>query len=108
MPDIPHIAFPPRLAGSRLVTFEQDTPEEVQACVITLLRTPKGWSDEEQLRDMGLNRQAFRRGGPDLTEISNQITTFEPRTEATLAQEHPELLNDALADLNVRLATPGA
>lgn len=108
MPDIPHIAFPPRLTGTRLLTYEQDSPEEIKQCVLNLLRTPRGWSDEDDLQEMGLAGQKFRRGGPDLVEISAQIDKYEPRAEATVINDRPELLNDALAEIGVRLTTtPG-
>lgn len=105
MAGVPHIKFPPRLAGTRLKTFDQDSPEEVQACVINLLLTPPGLSDEEDLRGMGLANQAFRRGGPDLVEIERQIQKYERRTETILLTERPELLDEAMRRINVRLAT---
>ena len=109
MPDISHMAWPPRLAGTRLVTYEQDSPEEIKQCVINLLRTPRGWSDEDDLQEMGLAGQVFRRGGPDLVEIGAQITRFEPRVDLDTDDVTVRLNEDgSIADVNVRLTNPGA
>jgi hypothetical protein len=41
--DVPHIAFPMRLTDAgELATTEQDSINEVQQCVLVLLRTPLG------------------------------------------------------------------
>lgn len=105
MADIPHLKWPLQLTGTRFKTFEEDSPEEVQQCVINLLRTPVGFSDEEELVDMGLTQQEFKRGGPDLGEIEHQVMRFEPRTDPTLTDDRTDLLDDAFREIGVRLAT---
>lgn len=107
MTDIPHLIFPLRRAGNRMVVAEQNDPAEIKACVINIVRTPVGFSDEEELRGMGLAQQIFRRGGPDLAEIERQIETYEPRVDALVDGGDPADLNDAFREIGVQIANPG-
>lgn len=95
------LQFPLLLVNGRFATFEQGSPKDVAQCVAVLMRTPRGFRDD--LPDLGIDRLAFRRNGPDLDEIERQITTYEPRAVA-LVESDPSLLEDALSEVGVKLA----
>ena len=102
MAEIPHLRFPLELDGvGKLRVIEQDSLDDIEQCVLAILRCPLGLSDA--LPDMGLTYQPFYEGGADVSEIQEQLATYEPRTDA-LVEEDPDRLNDALAVVNVRLA----
>jgi hypothetical protein len=105
MPEPQHIAFPLQVVNGQLLTVDQDSPEDVATCVRTMLNTPLGWSDTPRLADMGLTRQEFRMGGPDLGEINGMLERHESRERIEVLQARPDLLDEALSVVNVRLAS---
>lgn len=76
-------------ATGRLVTVEQDTDAEIAQCVYALLATEPG--QRVELPEYGLEDQAFREGGADLTEIRAEIEEWEPRAEALTDDEIDDL-----------------
>ena len=42
MADVPHLKVPLALAGSAFAVVEQDSPEEIEQCVLAVLKTPVG------------------------------------------------------------------
>lgn len=61
MADVPHLAWPFRLAGNRLVQVEQDSLEDVQQSVYAYLATPLG--SRPLSPDFGIDDPTF---GPGL------------------------------------------
>lgn len=102
MAEAPHLSWPLRLAGSRLATVDQDSPDEISQRVWALMRTPRGW--REEYPDMGVNT-LFRDGGADLVEIARQLDSYigpEGTIDATVEQD-PESIQDALAEVGIEL-----
>jgi phage baseplate assembly protein W len=80
--DVPHIAFPMRLdAAGALVTNEQDSLDEVQQCVLVLLRTPLG--ARPLAPGVGVADPTFTDGiDPEaLTATLTNVETGEPRAD---------------------------
>jgi phage baseplate assembly protein W len=81
---VPKLAFPFRLSasGKRALCVEQDSVEEIVACVEVLLRTELG--SRVEAPTYGISDQAFRQGGASLNEIRNAIAMWESRADVTL------------------------
>lgn len=100
MTEIPQLALPLRLAGTRLAELEQGSRRDLQQRVAVLCLTPLGWLDNEP--GFGLADQTFRKTGPDLPEIERQIATYVPEADA-LVTEDVSALNEGLARVGVRV-----
>lgn len=100
--DTPHLAYPFQLlgGGARVAVVEQDSPEEVAACVELLMRTPPGARIDSP--DMGVPEQTFLQGGADLPQIAQLVSQWEPRALTELSQR-PDLLDDMLYRVRIDL-----
>jgi phage baseplate assembly protein W len=87
-------------------TVEQDSQEEIEACVENVLLTPLGsrnWQPEYGISDQTFNeRDATTGGGADLHEIQNAISLYEPRAEYLLERD-PTLLYQWQEDIDLIL-----
>lgn len=82
MPELPHLAWPVRLAGTSLAVLEQDSLEEVTQCVAVLASIPAGtYIDTPEL---GWEDPTFTEGGPSAEHLAAAISEFEPRAAATI------------------------
>lgn len=95
----PHLKLPVQIIGGQYATVEQDSAQEIAQCVTAILRTPYGSRDDYP--DLGLEDQTFLTD-LDLEEIRRQLETYEPRAD-TLVTERPDLLNEALAVVEVQV-----
>lgn len=103
MPDIPQLAFPPRVVNGELATVEQGTGADIIGQVHLLCLTPHGWfTQTDSDRDMGLYDQAHLAGGADMTEIARQIDTYVPDAQEALDGQLDQL-NPALSVVNARI-----
>lgn len=100
MPEIPTIAFPPRVINGELATLEQGSGADVAGQVHLLCLTPQGWLSS--IPDFGLAEQSHRAGGADLQELQRQIATYVPDADAAL-DEDPSALNEGLSVVGVRI-----
>jgi hypothetical protein len=88
---VPHIAVPLRKitradrSGQGLALHEQDSPEEVTACVFAVLNTRTGHRID--LPEFGTPGQAFRRGGADLAALERNVALWEPRADLIALRE---------------------
>lgn len=98
--DIPHLKFPLVLIGTKLGQVEQDSADDIQQCIATIVSTPLGHSDE--LPEMGLTRQEFYEGGADVQEIQQQLDAHEPRW-SDLVTEAPDRVDEALSIVSIRV-----
>jgi phage baseplate assembly protein W len=101
MADVPHLRFPLRLIGTKLDQVEQDSADDIQQCIATILSTPLGFSD--QLPKLGITDQTFYEGGADVQEIQQQLDQHEPRW-SDLVTEAPDRLDEALSIVSIRVA----
>jgi hypothetical protein len=88
---VPHIAIPLRRitrsdgSGQGFALAEQDSPEEVGACVFAVLNTRVGHRID--LPEFGTPGQAYRRGGADLAALERCVALWEPRADVMMLRE---------------------
>lgn len=100
MPEIPTLAFPPRIINGELATVEQGSADDTVGQVHLMCVTPQGWLTSEP--DFGLYAQQHLAGGADIDEIDRQITTYIPDADAAL-EGQLDLLNPALSIVGARI-----
>lgn len=93
MADTPHFTFPFEFG----VYNEQDSIEDVTACVAAILSCPVGFRVEEPT--FGISDQAFRQNGADLSELRGAVTRWEPRADTIIDQ----VIEDATATVTARV-----
>lgn len=91
MADIPHFTFPYQLGQAN----EQDSIEDLTACVAAILSCSQGHRVEEP--QFGITDQAFRQNGADLSELRAATTRWEPRAQTTADQ----IIDAAVANVNI-------
>lgn len=74
----------------RAQVVEQDSIDEVAACVYAVLATKRGERDEEP--SFGIEDQAFRQGGADLDEIHSAVESWEPRADILTEAQFDQLV----------------
>lgn len=101
MADIPHLAWPLRLANGTLATVEQDTLTDVTQCVNVLLHTPRG--ARVLLPDYGIEDPTFT-DGLDLDEVLEQVADYEERADVTVLELVDSDSGESTTRLQVDLA----
>jgi len=86
---IPQLDVPVRFAGNALAVVEQDTLDEIRACVEVILRTPVGSLLEQP--DFGIPDQSFSLNGADPAPILAAVQQWEPRATAVAAANNQTL-----------------
>lgn len=81
----PKLAVPLRMGSAGLARVEQDTSDEIAACVYALMATERGARLEEA--DYGVADPTFDPLPLDLGEALAQISIYEPRAEVETAQD---------------------
>lgn len=89
MADVPQFAFPPRIVNGRLLEVEQGQGDDLTGRVNVLCRTPPGWLDSRP--GFGLADQVFRKGGADVSYVSQQLQAWVPDAAATAAHDRSVL-----------------
>lgn len=84
-----HFALPFQLDGSSFVTVEQDSEEDITACIVGILRSRINYRDDRP--EFGISDPTYRQGGPDLETLRAVIDTFEPRADRVLSR-NPAML----------------
>lgn len=102
MADIPHLALPFRYEGGRPVVNEQDSIDDVSACVEAALRTRVGQRDEYP--EFGTPDLTFSQLPTSLDPIVDAVVEREPRARI-LAEEDPDAVYDAVARVRLTLTT---
>jgi phage baseplate assembly protein W len=98
---IPHFAFPFKFtAAGPAAVVEQDTPQDVTACVVAILSYPAG--SRADVPTFGLPDQSFRTGGANLQEVREALNEWEPRASAELDLDD-RLLAQGIEDVRVFL-----
>jgi phage baseplate assembly protein W len=95
MNDTPHFGLPLALGPQGVVNNQQDTLDDIAACIVAILSTPLGWRDE--LPTFGVPDFTFRRRPINPEEILSIIGSQEPRA-ILLAESHPSQF-DALMEI---------
>lgn len=94
-----HLAVPLRREtrpdGTRgLALHEQDSPEEITACIYAVLNTPVGHRTD--LPEFGRPGQTFRRIGADLGALERTVALWEPRADLITLRESGRLAELAM------------
>lgn len=84
----PHFDFPFRFTGTTFAQNEQDSIDDIVACVRSVLVTQPG--ERQMLPDFGMPDPSFSTQGHSAMEIATAVMTWEPRA-ATAATEEPQL-----------------
>lgn len=102
MTDIPHFALPFRVEYGAAVVNDQDTRDDVLACVLAILLCPTDYRAE--LPDFGIDDPTFREGGPDHDAIALALARWEPRAD-TLVSVDRDTLDELAYYVSIRLGT---
>jgi len=105
MTDIPHFGLPFRIEYGRAVVNEQDTTDDVLACVLAILLCPTGYRAE--LPEFGIDDQTFHENGPDEESIALSIARWEPRADTLITGER-DRVDELVYYVAVRLGTRSA
>ena len=91
MTDIPHFAVPFRVMNGGVATVEQDSDDDILACVETVLRTPVG--NREEQPDFDITDLTFKTDPAEINlECQQALDELEPRAHAIPEAEINELI----------------
>lgn len=105
VPDVPHLAVPFQLSGTRAATVQDGTEDEVRQNVAVLVATRPG--ERLCVPQFGLPDPTFGPGGrtPSSAVLEAAVARWEPR--ARLALEYDEPTDDGEADVLVHVSMEG-
>jgi hypothetical protein len=103
--DTPHFAFPMRRApNGSIATVEQETVDEIEACVLAIVYTRAGDLDDQP--DFGLSDYTFTQQPISRDQVIEEVLRTEERA-TLLVEEYPDRF-DALTDhLDILIAGGG-
>jgi len=102
MAEIPHFALPFRYEGGRPAVVEQDSIDDIAACVEAILRTRPGQRDEHP--EFGTPDLVFRQLPTDLDAFVDAVEVWEPRARA-LVEEDASRFHEAVSRVRLTLTT---
>ncbi len=85
MIDTPKFRFPFNISNNRAEIVEQDSIDEIAQCVYAVLATEEGSRVEEP--EFGIEDQAHKKNGADISSIREAISTWEPRVQEFESEE---------------------
>ena len=91
---IPHFALPFRFGGGHVVVVDQDTKDDVLACVEAAFRTIVGQRDE--LPDFGVPDLVFQQQPVPVSDVINSVLAHEDRL-TLLMEQHPDFYDRFVA-----------
>jgi phage baseplate assembly protein W len=98
-PTIPKLRVPLRVENGRLGICQQDSQENVAACVYTVLSYERGSRLEDP--DFGVEDPTFDPIPLDVDEWFEQIAAYEPRAEVNTSQEVGDLIGAVLVEVGL-------
>lgn len=98
-PTIPKLRVPLRLENGRLALVEQDSQDNVAACVYAILSYERGSRLEDA--DFGVEDPTFGTMPIDVDEWLEQIARHEPRAEISTEQEVGDLIGAVLVEVGL-------
>lgn len=101
-PDVPHFSFPFRLDGDHVAVDEQNTSDEIMACVSVIARCPVGFRDERP--DYGWPFPEFRNVPVQPGPLEVALMRLEPRAQYAF-HEYADVLSAAVRHLEVAVGT---
>lgn len=100
MTDTPHFDYPFRLKGSSFAEVEQDTMDDLVACIEAALLTPQGFRDE--IPSFGITETTFQTQPIRSQQMMDEIVQHEPRANLLMDQE-PNKFNQMIADVAMKV-----
>jgi phage baseplate assembly protein W len=80
---VPHLMFPPQIDGSgHLAAVEQNSDEDILACVYIALKTPLG--SRLYVPNFGVNDYTFHQDPLPLPQLVGEVQASEPRAVVDL------------------------
>ncbi len=98
-PTIPKLRVPLRVENGRLGICEQDSQENVAACVYTVLSYERGSRLEDV--DFGIEDPTFSQMPLDVEEWREQLSVYEPRAEIETFQDIEETVSAILVEVGL-------
>jgi phage baseplate assembly protein W len=95
---IPHFSIPFKFNGSVANVTEQDSIEEIEDCIETIIRFPIGQRPEKP--DFGISDQTFATPEPDITLIAAAISEWEPRANPLI---YEPIIDDLISKIIVEV-----
>jgi phage baseplate assembly protein W len=101
-PTVPKLKVPLQMGAGGFATVEQDSPEEVAACVYALVATERGSRLEDP--DYGVEDASFDEFPPEdaIDEWLVQIGRYEPRARVRTVAELEALIATVTVRVGVR------
>lgn len=100
---VPHFSLPFRFGSDgHAVTVDQDTIDDVTACVEAILRTTKGQRPEAP--DFGITDPSFQLQPIDTAALIEEVLEQEPRAVLVMTQ-NPDQFSNLIADVVARVTT---
>jgi len=96
-PLTPKLRIPLRLDNGRLATVEQDSQDNIAACVYAALAYERGSRIEDP--DFGIDDPSFPQFPADLSEALEQIRKYEPRADVATQQDLEDLIGHILVEV---------
>ena len=104
MDDVPHIGIPIQVLGGRFATVQQDTNDEVAACVSVIVSFPVG--SREEAPEFGVPDPAFQTRPLDIAAVEEAVEEYEPRA-AIEVSETPYDPHDPLSSgIRIEVSVP--
>jgi phage baseplate assembly protein W len=100
MTDVPHFAFPLRYVNGHAQVNEQDSMDDIEACVTAICLTSPG--QRVELPDFGIEDPAFGQEPIPTAPLVSQIQTFEPRVTIMVDAE-PDRLDSAVVNAGISM-----
>lgn len=96
----PHFDLPFRI-GTKTAEVQQDTIEDVTNCVEVCVRTHIG--RRKELPEFGIEDLTLRDQPIRMADVLRRVTENEPRA-VVLIDQHPDALDDLIADVRMEVA----
>lgn len=88
MADVPHFAYPfRRPTGGHVVEVDQDSADEISACIVVILSYPIGFIDRDPT--FGVEEQAFDQ--VNVSEIRAALAEWESRVGVEIVVDDSQL-----------------
>lgn len=100
MTDTPHFAFPLRYINGHAQVNEQDSMDDIEACVTAICLTSPG--DRVELPDFGIVDPAFGQQPIPTAPLISQIEAYEPRV-SILVSAAPDQFDAAVVNVAIQM-----
>jgi hypothetical protein len=106
MDDVPHLALPLRIVGDRYVSVQQDTLDELVACVGAITLFPLGYRVERP--DFGVEPVELSNRPLNVLDVEQAVEAYEPRAVVKVTESPYNPLDPGAARLRVEVSMPRA